>query len=97
MDMVEYLKQGGKCKSKSGHFFILDCIKHEEYPIRGWLLMDDFYYPCKWNENGEPHNLPYTHSLDLMPVIPITSYKMVDKKLLSQYNNIRDFEYAVTD
>jgi hypothetical protein len=91
MDVVEYLKQGGKCRSKSGHDFILDSIKYEEYPIRGWLLMGKFYYPCKWTENGEPHNLPYTHSLDLVPVIPITTYKMVNKKLLSECDNIEDF------
>ena len=47
MEMVEYIKQGGKCKSKSGHWFILDSIKYEKYPIKGWLLMNDgkYYYP----------------------------------------------------
>ena len=97
MNIVDYVKGGGKCKSKSGHWFILDCVKYEEYPIRGWLLMGDFYYPCKWNENGEPHNLPYTHGLDLIPVVPVTTYKMVDKKILSNCDTMSEFEYATLD
>jgi len=95
MNIADYIKQGGKCKSKSGHWFILDSIKYEKYPIKGWLLMNDgkYYYPCRWDEDGVPHNLPYTHGLELMPVIPVTTYRMVDKKLLSRYLTAEEFEH----
>lgn len=97
MTIVDYLKQGGKCKSKAGHDFVLDCIKYEKYPIKGWLVINNEEYPYEWTENGEPHNLPYTHCLDLVPVIPVTTYKMVDKKILLECDDIRDFYDKVYD
>lgn len=99
MNIADYVKKGGKCKSKSGHWFILDCVKYEEYPIKGWLLVNNgtHYLPCRWTEDGVPHNLPYTHGLDLIPVVPVTTYKMVDKKILSNCDTMSEFEYATQD
>ena len=93
MNLLEYIKQGGKCKSNAGHWFVLSGFDEgEEYPINGFLIINNKSYPYKWTENGIPHNLPYTHGLDLVPVIEVSSYKSVSKKLLSEYEFIDDFQ-----
>lgn len=94
MNILEYVKNGGVCKSKSGHFFVLNGIENgAEYPITGYLQMENYKYPCKWTENGVPHNLPYSHGLDLMPVISIVSHKMIDKEILSRYMTVEEFRH----
>lgn len=91
MNILDYILNGGSCKSKSGHWFHLDRINsNQEYPISGWLHINDNFYRYNWNENGVPENLPYTHGLDLMPVITITSYKMLTLEELSNYNSIKE-------
>lgn len=92
MNILEYIKQGGTCKSKAGHFVrILQTDFEEEYPIKGQIVMNKFDYDCKWTKEGTPHNLPLTHCLDLVPVIPVITYKSVNKGKLSKYDNIDDF------
>lgn len=92
MNMLEYIRNGGLCRSASGHDFVLSGFeKGSKYPVKGFLLMNNYNYPCEWTEDGVPHNLPYSHGLNLMPVIPVVTYKMVSNQLLSRYMNIEDF------
>ena len=92
MTLLEYIQNSGKCKSKSGHWFVFKHFKlDEKYPIKGYLKMKDYDFPCEWTEDGVPKNLPYTHGLDLMPVVPVVDYKMVDKSTLSNYQYVQDF------
>lgn len=93
MNILEYIKHGGKCKSKSGHWFRLKEFVSGPYPISGFLVINGKSYPYSWSEDGSPENLPYTHGLDLMPVIPVTHYKMVNKNLLSRYVTRQEFEH----
>mgnify|MGYP006301201215 CR=1 FL=1 len=94
MNLLEYVKQGGRCKSKSGHWFTpSEMPGNGEYPIKGYLTINGKSYYYEWTEDGSPHNLPYTHGLDLMPVIKVTSYRMVDKDILSRYMHLMDFEH----
>ena len=95
MNLLEYIKQGGKCKSSAGHWFILSKIGTGEYPIEGTLEINGKQYPYKWTETGIPHNLPYTHGLGLVPVIKVTSYRIVDKDLLKRYLTREEFERSI--
>ena len=93
MTLLEYIKQGGKCKSKAGYWFTLSKFGTGEYPIEGLLSINGEQYPYRWTEDGIPENLPYTHGLDLMPIIKVTTYKMVKKGNLSRYMTREEFEY----
>ena len=94
MNILEYIKDGGKCKSFANNWFILSEIDEEhEYPIKGFLLINGKSYPYRWTKEGVPHNLPYTHGLNLMPVVEITTYKSVSASELLKYDNREDFEF----
>jgi hypothetical protein len=95
MNILEFIRQGGKCKSAAGHWFHLtDIVEGEQYPIKGTLIHNNEPFKYEWAEDGTPSNLPYTHCLDLVPVIEVIKYKMVDKKELAKYDNIEDFKSA---
>ena len=91
MNILQFLKEGGLCKSKAGHWFVLDTINDEQYPIKGWLTINGLNYRYEWTEEGLPHNLPYTHGLDLMPVIGEVSYRTINKDILKKSDNIQHF------
>jgi hypothetical protein len=94
MNILEYIKSGGKCKSMADNWFILSEIEEgEEYPIKGFLVINGKSYPYRWTEEGVPHNLPYTHGLNLMPVVEVVNYKSINPKELSKYSNREDFEF----
>ena len=95
MKLIDFIKDGGLCKSKSGHWFKLTGFDDSEYPIIGCLSINGRQYQYKWNEDGTPHNLPYTHGLDLMPVVKEVSYRMVNKSILNECECLGDF-YNVT-
>lgn len=92
MNILEYIQQGGKCRAKAGYDFILDEFDFEDY----WCIIGrletayNYKIKCRWNKDGVPRGLPYTHGLDLMPVIPIVTYKMIKVETLAKYNNIDD-------
>lgn len=92
MNLLEYIKDNGKCKSASGHWFTLTELTNEWYCIRGYLTMDNgFSFNCEWDREGVPRNLPYTHGLNLMPVVSMTKYKVVDTKELHKYSSVEQF------
>lgn len=95
MNIKDYIKNGGSCKSKSGHWFVFQSIDSGDYPIKGFLTVNGKNFPYSWTEDGQPHNLPYTHQLDLVPVVPVVSYKMVKTEALKRYNTIEDFYHDV--
>lgn len=91
MNILEFIQQGGKCQSKAGHWFLLKEIGEDEYPIKGWLLINRKLYYYAWTTEGKPHNLPYTHGLDLMPMLGRTSYEMISLDRLADCKDINDF------
>mgnify|MGYP003338343288 CR=1 FL=1 len=92
MKLIDFIKDGGLCKSKSGHWFRLSGFQSGNYPISGFLQINDRWYEYQWSEDGVPINLPYTHGLDLMPLVEEISYKMVNKNILEECENINQFK-----
>lgn len=92
MNILDFIKGNGKCKSASGHWFVLTELVDEWYCIKGYLEMENgFRFKCEWDREGVPRNLPYTHGLNLMPVVSITKYKVVDTKELEKYTSVESF------
>lgn len=88
MNILEFIKQNGQCRSESGHHLVVQQLDSGDYPIVGHLLMKDFQFPCRWTEDGLPENLPTNHGLALMPTIPQVYYKSIDKKHLAKFDTI---------
>ncbi len=90
--VLDWVLAGGKCKSASGWEFNL-CYtdKDNPYPICGYIIGHNGHKTMyKWDENGYPSNLPTTHGLHLIPVVPITTYHYIDTKKLKEFDKVRD-------
>lgn len=92
MNIQEFIQQGGKCRAKAGYDFILDEFDPNDYWCIVGKLQTTYNYKikCKWDKHGVPQGLPYTHGLDLLPVIPITTYKMIKLETLAKFDKIED-------
>jgi len=99
MNMFDYVQQCGKCKVACGWDFklgytILD--ETQKYRIVGYIIMPNGHQSMyRWTVDGQIENPAQNNGLNLVPVIPITTYKAVDPSLLSGYNKIQDFTKAM--
>ena len=66
---------------------ITNIVDSTKYPIQG-IIKDTapgLNSICEWDENGYPHNLPYTHGLNLLPYHAKTVYERIPA---SQFDSI---------
>ena len=91
MDMIDFLMEGGMVRTSSGHKVeINDVVPHDEFPIRGtihWLSGHESI--MQWDISGYPKDRRTHYGLNIVPVIPVTTYKPLDKKL-SDYKDYQD-------
>lgn len=70
-------------RTASGRLVNITYISESDpYPIRGEILntTPGRNTICQWDENGYPHNLPYTHGLQLLPYTAEIVWRKIDKK-----------------
>ena len=90
--VFDFLNAGGKCKTACGWDFKICWLnKESDYPICGYVVYsnnDQMMY--KFDVNGFPEKLPITHGLNLIPVVPITTYRMIDMKKMDNFDKVQD-------
>ena len=67
---------------------------NDTHPIRGFIKdsapgIDSL---CQWDETGYPHNLPYTHGLNLIPYRSKTVYEKITKDQLESAESQWDID-----
>lgn len=85
MNFIEFINSKGVCKTASGHNISDVKINEEEtkFPITGKIKWDNGHLmPMSWNREGNPVNLPYTHGLHLVGVVPKVNFEIIDIKKL---------------
>lgn len=99
MNMLEFAKcalrypDQYQLRTASGRIVeITKIATSESYPIRGIIkdAVPGHDVICEWNENGYPHNLPYTHGLTLLPYRAKTVYERIDENLFKSAINQKD-------
>lgn len=99
MNIFDYVQGLGKCKVACGWDFrlgytILD--DNEKYRIVGYVTNPNGHQSMyRWTIDGEIENPACNNGLNLVPCIPITTYKTIDPKKLSEYNKVQDFVRAM--
>ena len=99
MNIFDYVQGCGKLKCACGWDFklaytILD--ENAKYRIAGYVITPNGHQSMyRWTIDGEVENPASNNGLNLVPCIPITTYKSVDPKRLSEYNKIQDFTKAM--
>jgi hypothetical protein len=81
IDFVQY--PSTKVKTACGwDVTITEIVPEDKYPIKGTYYVDSakINSPCEWDVEGNPHNLPTTHGLDLVPFLPKREWYKVDKE-----------------
>lgn len=77
MDFVSFIEDKGVVKTSAGHFVKDIQIRENEsqYPIGGVIVWDNgFRMPMIWDKEGNPHNLPLNHGLNLIAMVPRIVY-----------------------
>ena len=90
--VFDFLNAGGNCKTACGWDFKICWLnKESDYPICGYVVYsnnDQMMY--KFDVNGFPEKLPITHGLNLIPVVPIITYRMIDMKEMDNFDKVQD-------
>jgi hypothetical protein len=97
MNIYEFIEQGGKVKTASGHEVTicnLNEVSNTEFHIFGSISMAGTKFDCFWNKDGFPHKLPLTHGLNLNPYVEKIVYELVDK---DQFRNARHIKEIQTN
>ncbi len=90
--VLDFVNAGGRARTAAGYEFQLSYIaKDQPYPIVGYVINPAGVKSLhKWDINGNPENLPLTHGLNLIPVVPIITYHMIDVKKLNEFDKVQD-------
>lgn len=93
MNIYEFIEQGGKVKTSSGHEVIirnLNEVSNTEFTIFGEVQIANTCFDCFWNKDGLPHKLPLTHGLNLNPYIPRIVFDKVPNEVLRSAKTIEE-------
>jgi hypothetical protein len=99
MNIFDYVQQRGSCKVACGWDFKLGYTilsEEEKYRIVGYVILPNGHQSMyRWTVDGEIENPAHNNGLNLVPCIPVTTYKSIDPEKLSGYNKIQDFIKAM--
>jgi hypothetical protein len=92
LTILDFVNAGGKCITAAGWEFQICYINKDiEYPICGYVIspsgVKSLYH---WDVFGDPFDLPLTHGLNLVPVVPIITYHIIDIAQLSKFARVQD-------
>lgn len=91
MNILEFVKQGGKTKTAAGDFVtITDINENVKYCLSGQVHSKIYEYELIWDEDGNPSNLPCNHGLNLIAVVPVITYNVVSTDQLKEATNVTD-------
>ena len=90
--ILDFVNNLGKVRTAAGWDVNICYVdKDNDYPICGYVInpngTKNLYH---WAENGKPENLPLNHGMNLIPVVPITEYHMIDIKRMKDFDKVQD-------
>lgn len=93
MNILDFIKQGGKVKAATGDDVTINSISPTAtHCINGTIHSKVVDFQMSWDEDGFPENLPSTHGLNLLAVLPEVKYNVVNTKRLREATSIEDLQ-----
>lgn len=92
VNILDIVNAGGKLRTAAGWDVDICYVNKEvDHCICGYVSSPNGMKNLhKWDKDGKPQNLPLTHGLNLIPVVPITTYHMIDPKQMKQFDKVQD-------
>lgn len=89
MNILDFIMNGGVVKTSAGHIVTLaNVLPEEKFGIKGEVNWANGHKSeLEWDENGYPEDRRTHHCLNLVPVIPVTTYHSISTKSLEKYDS----------
>ena len=89
MNILDFIMNGGVVKTSAGHVVTLvNVLPEQKFGIKGEVNWANGHKSeFEWDEDGYPEDRRTHHCLNLVPVIPVTTYHSISNKLLEKYDS----------